>query len=148
MLDRFNEFTLLINNIYRSIYKIKSIEIKEFALKPQHLSCLYYLFIHEKLTSKDLCDICGEDKAAISRALDYLEENEYVACDSEAKKRYKAFFYLTAKGKDIGQKINEKILMALENAGEGITNDERVLLYKILHLINDNLNEMIKKGEN
>ena len=76
--ERFKTFTVLMANINRSIRKIKTEEMAEFRLKSPHVSCLYYLYKENALTAKELCDICEEDKANISRTIDYLETNGYL----------------------------------------------------------------------
>ena len=95
MFNRYEVFTLLVNNINRSIRKIQNEEMKEFNLKSRHVSCIYYLYKKETLTATELKEICDVDKAAISRTLDFLEENGYIKCFSQAKKRYKSEFSLT-----------------------------------------------------
>lgn len=139
MQNRFELFTVLVSNINRSIRKIKTMEMAEVNLKGPHVSCLYYLYKMRELTAKELCDICQEDKAATSRSLDFLETNGYVTCHSDAKKRYKTPFTLTEKGEQIGEYIAEKIDSILDRASEGLTDEERAVLYKSLALINDNL---------
>ena len=84
---RFKLFTSLMSKINKSIRKIKAMEMAEFNLKSTHVSCLYYLYEEDTLTAKELCDICEEDKAAISRTLDYLESNGYLTCDAKLQKK-------------------------------------------------------------
>ena len=147
MLDRFKTFTLLVTNINRSIRKIKTEEMAEYNLKSIHISCLYFLYKSEKLTAKELCDICDEDKAAMSRSIDYLEKNDFIKCDSNAKKRYNASFYLTEKGIKISKLICEKIDKILNKASETLSEENRQILYKSLSLINDNLQKICNDYE-
>lgn len=72
--------------ISRSIRRIKAEEMSEFHLKGPHVSCLYYLTQLGPLTAGQLCDRCEEDKAAVSRSLEYLEQNGYV---TRPDKRYR-----------------------------------------------------------
>ena len=81
MQQRFETFTVLIAKISRSIRRIKAEEMSEFHLKGPHVSCLYYLTQLGPLTAGQLCDRCEEDKAAVSRSLEYLEQNEPTLCD-------------------------------------------------------------------
>ena len=76
MLDRFETFTVLIHRINRNIRKLKNQEMAAYDLRSAHISCLYYLYIHGGLTATDLCERCEEDKATVSRALDYLEQQD------------------------------------------------------------------------
>ena len=69
MQDRFVMFTTLIGNISRSIFRMKSELMSEFDLKSSHVSCLYYLHHGMAKSSAELCRVCDEDKANISRAV-------------------------------------------------------------------------------
>lgn len=146
MQARFETFTVRIAQISRSIRKIKTEEMAEFGLKSPHVSCLYYLYKqNDALTAKELCDACDEDKAAVSRSLEYLEANGYLRCESKSVKRYKSPLFLTDKGREIGARIAEKIDGFLNLAGEGLDEGERVVLYKALALISDNLQKICQK---
>lgn len=147
MEGRFQSFTVLISGINRSIRKIKTEEMNEFNLKSQHVSCLYYLFKMGALTAKELGDISQEDKAALSRSLEFLENNGYINCESGLKKRYRSPLVLTEKGKDVGKNIAKKIDTILNLASTGLTEEKREILYEGLTLINDNLENIIKKYE-
>ena len=93
MEERFQTFTVLISNINRAIYKIKAEEMSEFDLKSSHVSCLYYLYQKTSLTAKELCDICEEDKANISRSMEYLEKNGYLTPLPEKRDATSAAMY-------------------------------------------------------
>ena len=145
MENRFKMFTVLTSKINRCIRKIKTEEMAEFDLKSTHVSCLYYLYSENTLTAKELCDICDEDKAAISRSLEYLENNGYLKCESKTVKRYKSPIELTEKGKIIAYKISEKIELILEEASIGLSEENRVIFYKSLSLISENLEKLCEK---
>ena len=142
MEERFQAFTVLITGISRSIHRIKTEEMSEFELRSSHVSCLYYLYKKGSLTAREICDLCEEDKANISRAVKYLEEKGYVFCESEEKKRYQSPLCLTDSGKDIGKAIVEKIDRVLDVASRGLTDEERAVMYKGLAVVNKNLNEL------
>ena len=144
MQERFQNFTVLIMKINRYVHKIKAAETAELGLKGPHVSCLYYLYREGGLTAKQLCDICEEDKAAVSRSIDYLEKNGFICCDSVAQKRYRAILKLTAQGEAAGRRIAEKIDDVLELASEGLDGAERKSLYKALSLICGNLQKITK----
>lgn len=140
MEERFQLFTVLIAGISRSIYRIKTEEMSEFELRSSHVSCLYYLYKRGSLTAREICDLCAEDKANISRAVKLLEEKGYVVCDSSGGKRYQSPLSLTESGKEIGKNIVEKIDRVLGVASEGLTEEERKIMYKGLSVVNKNLN--------
>ena len=86
MKERFETFTVLIAKISRNIRKIKNQEMAEYNLRSAHISCLYYLYLSEGMTATELCERCEEDKATISRSLDYLEKNGYLTCETQNAK--------------------------------------------------------------
>ena len=149
MQERFKTFTVLISKISRSIRRIKTEEMDELNLKSPHVSCLYYLFKSETLTAKELCDICAEDKASLSRSIEYLEKENYIICESNLKKRYRSPLTLTDKGQKVGRIIAEKIDSILNFASEGLTEEKRSILYEGLTLISNNLEKFCEnyKGE-
>lgn len=145
MKERFEVFTVLINKISRNIKKIKNQEIVEYGLRSIHVSCLYYLYSADFLTATELCERCEEDKATISRALDYLEENGFILCESKFAKRYKSPLFLTEKGKEAGKKIYDAVDRVLEDVGVGLTDDQRKTFYTYLTIISDNLEKITDK---
>ena len=145
MKERFETFTVLINRISRNIRKIKNQEMAEYNLRSVHISCLYYLYSTVSLTATDLCERCEEDKATISRALDYLEKNGYLSCDAKYAKRYRSPLVLTEKGKAAGKKIADKINMVLDEISVGLSEEERTAFYHSLSVISDSLEAVSQK---
>lgn len=144
MQERFKTFTVLISKINRLIRKIKTEEMVEFDLKSTHVSCLYYLYESEGLTSSGLTDITQEDKALVSRALEQLEEGGFVSCDAEYKKRYRSRLHLTPRGERMGRIIASKIDEFFVLVGEGLEDEDRDAMYRSLNKICDNLENICK----
>lgn len=144
MQERFETFTVLINRISRNIRKIKNQEMAEYNLRSAHVSCLYYIYTLERATATDLCERCEEDKATISRALDYLDTNGYITRDAESTKRYKSPLLLTAKGKEVGKKIADKINGVLDAVSGGLNEEERTAFYRSLSIISESLEAVAK----
>ena len=145
MKDRFKAFTILICSISRCIRKIKSQEMSDFGLKSAHVSILYYLYKEDGLTAKELCDVCEEDKAAVSRSIVALEKDGYLVCESKTEKRYKSPLKLTPKGREIGRQIVEKIDRILKDASLGLSDENRTIFYQSLDLISENLKNICEK---
>lgn len=144
MQERFETFTVLINRISRNIRKIKNQEMAEYNLRSAHISCLYYIYTLERATATDLCERCEEDKATISRSLEYLETNGYIARDAESTKRYKSPLLLTEKGREAGKKIADKINGVLDAISDGLTEEERVAFYRSLSIISESLEKIVR----
>ena len=147
MTERFEVFTVLINRISRNIRKIKNQEMADYYLRSAHVSCLYYLYTAKGATATELCERCEEDKATISRALDYLEENGYLIRNPNSAKRYKSPLLLTEKGQEVGKKIADKICRVLDTISDGLSEEERVAFYRSLSIISDRLDAVSKNGE-
>lgn len=146
MQERFETFTVLINRISRNIRKIKNREMAEYKLRSAHVSCLYYLYTNKGATATDLCERCEEDKATISRALDYLENNGFLTCESKSAKRYKSPLILTDKGNEAGKKIADKINAVLDAISGGLTDEERETFYRNLSIISESLEAVSRNG--
>ena len=138
MQQRFETFTVLISGINRNIRRIKTEEMEEFDLKSHHVSCIYYLYMQDGLTARELCDLCEEDKANISRALDFLEKQGYI-CRESVQKRYRSPLSLTEKGREIGRRLADKIDRMLTAASEGLDEQDREIMYRSLEIISRNL---------
>ncbi|MDO5292075.1 MAG: MarR family transcriptional regulator [bacterium] len=146
MINRFETFVTMMNKINRSIQIIKNKEMEDYGLKGSQVMCLYQLKQHEDgVTSKDLASLCGEDKAAISRTLAKLEEAGLVSFidNLEGKKRYRTLIKLTKEGRTVCEKINEKIGRVVENSGEGFSEEEREVFYRVLSVIAENLERQV-----
>ena len=144
--ELYSIFTMQIAKCNRFIRKIKQEEMETFDLKGPHVSCLYYLYkSNGSLTLKELCDICDEDKAYISRAIDSLEKDGYIECNSKTEKRYKIPLMLTEKGKIAAEKTVGKIDQIVESAGLGISQEDREVFYRVFKTISENLQNICEK---
>ncbi len=145
MKERFETFTVLINRISRNIRKIKNQEMAEYNLRNSHVSCLYFIYMAGEITATELCEKCEEDKATISRAIDYLKKNDYIKCESKNTKRYKSPLVLTEKGTIVGKKLCDKLDSVLDEIGVGLSDEERTEFYRSLSIISDSLENVANK---
>ena len=145
MNNRFETFTLLITSIGRSIRRIKTETMARYDLKSPHVSCLYYLYKRPGMTAAELCELCDEDKAAMSRSILYLERKEYLTREPvdkagrEGAKHYRAPLALTEEGKRIAGELTVKVDHVLEAVSQGVTEEDRAVMYASLEQINRNL---------
>ena len=146
MKERFKTFTLLMLHINRCIRKIKVEEMSAFCLKSQHVSCLYYLYRGGSLTVMELCEVCEEDKANISRSIDFLEENGYLV-STESAKRYRRHLTLSEKGMAVAKLLSERVDATLKQASVGISEEDRITMYRSLETISQNLQKICDQYE-
>lgn len=143
MIDRFQAFVSGITICYKYVQKIKTMEMTEFGLKGTHVMCIFYIrHSEEGLTAAQLCQLCAEDKAAISRTLMTLQDKGYIEA---GEKKYRAKLKLTVKGKELADQIDELIEQWVSFGGDGLTEEERNSFYYALDLISSNLREKLHK---
>ncbi|MDE6583477.1 MAG: MarR family transcriptional regulator [Clostridia bacterium] len=146
MNERFDKFTFLIWEIYRSIQKIKKQEMENMGLKGNQVSCLYQLYNNKDgKTSTELCALCGDDKATISRTLSELEKEGYVFVEESDSQKYKNPYKLTDLGRKVGKTVSDKIDQMLNAGSEGIKENEREKFYEQLSLVLSNLQKIQEK---
>lgn len=151
MQNRFREFTVLISNIVRTINKIKNFEMKKYGLKGTQVSCLFYLYGNDDLTAKDICSLCQEDKAAVSRALKDLETKGFIVCESDNnRKKYNSCLSLTEGGEKVAKQILKTIESIMEYDKNFISEKELTEFYQTFNKIYTNLKNISEKygGEN
>ena len=143
MIQRFDAFVSGITSCYKYIQRIKSMEMTEFGLKGTHVMCLYYLRQNPAgLTASQLCGLCAEDKAAISRTVSELKSRGYITTLSQ--KAYRAMLTLTAAGQEVARKFDKLIESWGTAGGDGLTEEERSDFYKSLSSIAENLRVRIE----
>ncbi len=142
MQEGFKTFAVMIKRINRDIKRLKTELMAEFNLKCPHVSSFYYLYTDGPLTAKELCDLCQEDKGALSRSIDYLEREGFIE-SLDKRKKYKNPLSLTEKGKVIGKHLAEKIDKMFITASKDITEQERTVLFNSLKAVSDSLEQIV-----
>lgn len=136
MENRFENFTVAILKLNKLIQKIKLYEMRDYGLKAIHVMCVYYLRTRGELTASELSKLTLEDKAAISRAISFLNEKGFVNYDSN---KYNAPIKLTGEGIKVSEYINRRADSAVNAGGGFLTEEERINFYSALELIAENL---------
>lgn len=144
MNQRFDAFVTGITVCYKYIQRIKSAEVTDLGLKGAHVMCMFYLKQHpEGLTASQLCSLCAEDKAAISRTVSFLKNEGYV--HHEGPKNYRALLFLTAAGRALAEQFDHLIAEWVSCGGNGLSEQERRDFYRGLSLIANNLRSKMER---
>ena len=144
MKDRFEAFITGVTVCYKYIQRIKTIEMTELGLKGTHVTWLFYRSNHPAgLTAAQLCQLCSEDKASISRTVADLRARGYIAKGGE--KNYRTPLRLTPEGVVAAKQLDPLIDRWVMSGGDGLTEQQREIFYKSLSQISDNLR--IRLGE-
>lgn len=149
MTNRFETFAGSVVELNRCLQKVKDLEMRKFGLRAGHSMILYYLGrCPEGLTVSQLTELCRMDKAAVSRALADLAERALTASTPEENKRaYRTAHRLTAQGQALTAQLDERIALALERGGSGLTDAQRSSFYESLDMIVQNLSAYISAQE-
>lgn len=145
---RFEIFSVLVSKASKNMKKIKNKKLEQYGLKIIHASILYYLYANKSLTATELCEKCDEDKATISRGLDYLEDNKFLVCNSKHLKKYNSPYELTEKGLELGKQITNKVNDVLSQLDGCLTEEERNQFYESFYKITNELNYICENLEN
>ena len=144
MKERFEAFITGVTVCYKYIQRIKSMEMTELGLKGTHMTCLFYLSNHtEGLTAAQLCQLCAEDKASISRTVADLRSRGYIA---QGPKQYRAPLQLTEEGVRIAEQMEQMIVRWVASGGDGMTDAQRDAFYESLALISGNLRKKLEES--
>ncbi|MBO5068153.1 MAG: hypothetical protein J6C62_07115 [Clostridia bacterium] len=146
MQEGFKTFSIYISTINRNIRRLKTEIMAKYDLKCPHVSSFYYLYTDGPLTAKELCDLCQEDKGALSRSIDYLEKEGFIENVQKGRK-YKVPLSLTEKGKVIGKYLVGKIDEYFNKASVGLSEADRVALFKGLAIVSENLESIVTRDD-
>ena len=144
LIDRFEVFTTYVTKAYKSIQKIKLSETESLGLKANHVMYMYHLGKNEEgLTPTELCKLCIEDKAAVSRIITDLTKKGFVKpAQVDSQRKYRTKFILTKEGIDMYKRINDAISIAVSKASNGLSDEDRETFYRVFSYVTNNL-EMI-----
>ena len=144
LIERFESFTSSVTKAYKSIQKIKIAEAEQIGLKPTHVMYMYYLGKNpEGLTHAELCKLCIEDKAAVSRAIVELTKKGFIKNSEEnSNRKYRTKIVLTDEGKQINNNLNEAIAIAVNKASKNLDEVDRENFYRFFFYITYNLDEI------
>ena len=147
MTSRFEQFSASVSCIYRCIQKIERVEMAKYGLKGPHAQCLLALSRYPQgMIATELCELCEKDKAAISRIVAELEEAGLVQRLERNGTPYRATLVLTPTGREAAEGVSRTAKWAVERAGEGLTDADREVFYRVLALIAENLHAICKDG--
>lgn len=147
MTERFEQFSTFISAIYRNIQKIEREEMVKYGLKGTYAQYLVVMNrFNNGITAAELCEICEKDKAAVSRSISNMEKKGLITRKAQSNNLYRALLTLTDEGKKAAQYVAERAKIAVEKAGTGLSDADRVKFYDALGLISSNLQKICKSG--
>ena len=147
--DRFLTFILSIDRISKNIKRIKDSAMEKYGLRSAHVLCLFNLLKSKNgLSSTDLAEVCGVDKAFVSRITTELENRGYVKRDQNSHGSiYKSKFVLTEQGIEVNNYISEKIAEIMGKVSGDIADHRLKVFYEVLMIIDENISFQVKEDK-
>lgn len=145
MVDRFRRFSLSLFEISRCWHKLAAEEMSKYGLKGPYAIYLVVLQHNpEGLTAARLCELCGRDKADVSRCLSAMQEKGLVV--REKGNSYRAKILLTELGIQAAEHVCRRASVAVELAGRDVSDEDRAVFYQSLASITENLRTLSRQG--
>ncbi len=147
MVERFEKFSFVIFEITRYWHKIASEEMAKYELKGPHATYLTTLYRYENgITAPQLCELCGKDKADVSRMMSIMEKKGLVVKESVGKNMYRGLLKLTDEGRAAAEHVRERAALAVELSSKGLSDEARETFYSALDIISSNMKDLCEDG--
>ena len=147
MVNRFERFSLLIGEISRCWHKISTEEMEKYGLNCSHAVYLATLYEYaDGITAAKLSELCGKNKSDVSRMIHIMEKKGLVKKECVHKNFYRARLKLTEEGRQAAEYVRDRAKLAVEYAGESVSNEHREIFYQVLGQISKNLQQLSKEG--
>ena len=147
MEDRFERFTFSIFEREKCWHKLTGEEMAEYGLKGSHSVYLTALSkSKDGISATDLCEICGKDKADVSRMMKIMIDKGLIVKEGSHKNNYGGVYKLTESGFAAAEKVKQKVNIAVDAASKNLSDENRKALYDSLELISANLRDLVVNG--
>ena len=141
--ERFVPFVLHTERIAKNIKRLADKKMEPYGLRSSHVMCILQLAKSENgLSSAELSDACGVDKAFISRITTELTEKNYIV-RSGALGKYKMKFVLTDEGLEIFDIIQGYLCEFIGFIDKNTATRKLEIFYEVLASIDERLAQII-----
>lgn len=147
MIERFEKFSFVIFEITRYWHKLASDEMAKYGLKGPHATYLTTLYRFEDgITAPQLSELCGKDKADVSRMMSIMEQKGLVIKEYVGKNMYRGLLKLTDEGRTAAEHVRERAALAVELSSKGLSDKDRETFYNALDIISTNMKGLCEDG--
>lgn len=117
----------------------RNLKVTPCSITAEQWSILYQLWKEEGLTQQELANSTYRDKPSITRLINNLEKMELVIRVIDKQDRRSNLIYLTKQGRKLKKVGMEQARKTLEEALEGIGEENLVIAQEILKKVYNNL---------
>lgn len=128
--------------VYKTALKLRtemSRRLKPFGLTPEQWTLLGCLAEQDAITQRELAERTFKDGPTTTRLLDKLVETGLVRRDGCATDRRSFIISITDKGRKIREQILPVATKMNEDAGLGMSDDDKASLFSLLNRIQKNI---------
>jgi DNA-binding MarR family transcriptional regulator len=145
---KISEFMLALDRVTKNTKRLIDIVLQKYGLRSTHASCFFRICEDEKgLSSTELSEACGVDKAFISRITSELVADGYIEKDPGSKGIiYKRKFILTEKGMTVYNNLKSTLASFTTKASEQISAEKLAIFDEVLNIIDRNTKNSLKGG--
>ena len=137
---------LAFDRITKNTKRIIDTILKEHGLRSTHASCFFRICeANDGLTSTELAEACGVDKAFISRVTAELIEKGHIAKADGTEGKYKIKFELTESGRQINREIVNIVMECIDKVDAHISVKKLEIFYELLGGIDRGIETLVKK---
>lgn len=142
----FSNFMLALDRITKNTKRVIDEVLKEHGLRSTHASCFFRICeAKDGLSSTQLADACGVDKAFISRITAELTEGGYIHKDPDSTGIvYKRKYILTEKGQETYKALLSALSKISENASKLVSIEKLTIFDEVLKVLDTNVIEYLK----
>jgi len=131
----------ILNRTSVAIKKEFAKRLKPYDLTPEQWSILNRLGEEDGLTQKNLAERTYKDQPNTARMLDKLEKKKLLKRAANPEDRRGFFIFLTARGRDLRERIIPLTIKQNEDAALGLKQEEYRQLISLLGRVYENLTE-------
>ena len=148
MRKRFTKFSNLFAKLDWNWHKLAVKEMAKYELNSAHAVYLHALYDAGQagVTAAELAKLCEKNKGDVSRMVAILIRKGLVKKVAMGRNMYRAKLVLTEEGISAAEQVQQRAEVAVELAGEGLSNEEKDTFLKVLEVITANLQKLNKDG--
>lgn len=122
--------------------------MRKLGLYPGQEIFLTVIAHHEGITLIELAEFVKRERSTITKAVQSLENGEFIRCEFSSTDKRKKYLYLTDKGRETVKQLDSLGTKIVEKYNQLMTEDEKRVVQNILKKISQELKkEGIKNDE-
>ncbi len=138
-----------IGSIYRCLDSISNIEFKQFDLAKGQYPYLVRICENPGIIQERVAEMLKIDRATASRAIQKLEQSEFILKKNDSKNKKVLLLFPTEKGMELYEVLQEEEAFSNKIALQNISDEEQKSLAALLEKLRTNLEPdwiMVKRG--